>query len=98
MPCSNVKAVISLGGITGTMEKSQLHKAEEYILKGMKILDELGAKPSYSLGLLSLGELYAGAGEKEKALENLKKAEQLYQAMGMEYWLARTRRVLEGVH
>lgn len=88
---------ISPGGITGRIEKSQLHKAEEHILKGMKILDELRTKPSYSLGHLVLGELYADAGQKERALENLKKAEELYQEMGMDHWLARTRRALEAV-
>jgi tetratricopeptide (TPR) repeat protein len=80
------------------MEKSQLHKAEEHIMKGMKMLDQLKTKPGYSMGHLLLGELCADAGQKEKALENLKKAEELYQEMGMDHWLARTRRVLEAVH
>ena len=37
------------------------------------------------------------AGQKEKAIEKLKKAESLYQEMGMDYWLNRTREVLETV-
>jgi tetratricopeptide (TPR) repeat protein len=85
---------IQLGRIFGKMEGSQLHKAEEYILQGMKILEELETKPDYAQGHLKLGELYADAGQKEKALENLKRAEAMYQEMGMDYWLARTKKVL----
>ena len=79
------------------MGGSQLHKTEEYILKGMKILEELETKPAYAGGYLNRGELYADAGQKEKALENLKKAEAMYQEMGMDYWLARTKKLLEMV-
>jgi class 3 adenylate cyclase/tetratricopeptide (TPR) repeat protein/ribosomal protein L40E len=88
---------IQLGRIFGKMEGSQFHKAEEYILKGMKILDELEIKPTYARGYLSLGELYANAGQKDKSLGNLKKAEAMYQGMGMDYWLARTKELLETV-
>jgi hypothetical protein len=63
----------------------------------MKILDELEEKPFYAQGYLSLGELYADSGQKEKALENLKKAEAMFQEMGMDYWLARTKKLLEMV-
>jgi hypothetical protein len=42
-----------------------------------------------------LGELYADTGQKEKALEHLKKAEERFQEMGMDYWLAKTQEVLE---
>jgi hypothetical protein len=44
------------------MEKSQIDKVEEYILQGMKRLDELEIRPLYASGYLSLGELYANAG------------------------------------
>jgi tetratricopeptide (TPR) repeat protein len=86
---------LCLGRITGEMEKSRIDKAEEYILKGTKILDELKIKPVYTLGYSFLGELYANAGQKEKALENLKKAEAMYQEMGMNHRLARTKKLLE---
>jgi tetratricopeptide (TPR) repeat protein len=88
---------IQLGRILGKIEGSQLRKAEEHILKGMKIMDELEMKPFYAQGYLNLGELYADARQKEKALENLKKAEAMYQEMGMDYWLAQTRKLLEMV-
>jgi class 3 adenylate cyclase/tetratricopeptide (TPR) repeat protein/energy-coupling factor transporter ATP-binding protein EcfA2 len=88
-------AWLQLGRIVGKMEGSQLRKAEEHILKGMKILDELETKPAYAQSYLFLGELYADAGQKEKAIENLKKAEAMYQEMGMDFWLAQTRKLLE---
>ena len=86
---------VLLGRAIGKMEKAQLDMAEEHILKGMKILEELMLKPALSTGHFILGELYADAGMKEKALENLKKAEGLCQEMGIEYWLNRTRALLE---
>jgi hypothetical protein len=88
---------LQLGRTVGKMEESQFDKSEENIFKGMKILEELKLKPMYILGNLFLGELYSDAGQKEKALENLKKAEELFQQMGMDYWLARTRKVLQTV-
>ena len=67
------------------------------ILKGMEIADELKTRPAHAEGHLSLGELYAGSSQKEKALEHLTKAETMFQEMGMDYWLAETRKVLAGL-
>jgi class 3 adenylate cyclase/tetratricopeptide (TPR) repeat protein len=86
---------LQLGRTVGKMEKFHIEKAEEYILQGMKILGELETKPAYAQGCLSLGGLYVEAGQKEKALENLKKAEAMFQEMGMEFWLAQTKKLLE---
>jgi hypothetical protein len=61
---------------------------------GLAILNDLQAKPFYSQGRLFLGEFYLDTGQKEKALENLKEAEALYQEMGMDYWVDRTRGLL----
>jgi tetratricopeptide (TPR) repeat protein len=85
---------ILLGRILGRRETSQTDKAEECIFQGMKISDELKLKPFYALGYFSLGELYANAGQKEKALENLRKGEAMFQEMGMDYWLGEARKVL----
>jgi len=38
--------------------------------------------------------LYLHAGEKEKALENLKKAEGMFREMGIDYWLGKARDLL----
>jgi len=44
-------------------------------------------KPWYSQGRMFLGELHQDMGEKEKATENLRVAEAMFQEMGMDYWL-----------
>ena len=86
-----------LGRILGKADRSQHSRAEECILQGINILDELKLKPWASPGHLFLGELYADIGQKEKALETLKKAEGAFREMGMDYWLRRTQEVLERV-
>ena len=86
-----------LGRVLGKADPSQGGKAEEFILHGMNILDELKLKPQHSFGYLYLGELYADTGQREKALETLKKAEAEFQEMGMDYWLRRTQEVLARV-
>ena len=86
---------MGLGRILGKMETLHIDKAEEYILQGIKISDELKLMPQCALGYFFLGEFYAGVGQKEKALENLKNAETMFQEMGMDYWLAQVRAALE---
>jgi tetratricopeptide (TPR) repeat protein len=83
------------GRILGKAGPSQGAKAEEYILQGIKILEELRIKPWCSEGYLHLGELYADTGQREKALEYLKKAEGMFREMGMDYGLRQTQSVLE---
>jgi len=83
-----------LGTISGKTEPLQINKAEGCILKGIEICKELKIKTNYSLGYLYLGQLYLNGGEKEKALENIKKAEGMFQEMGMDYWLAKAQEVL----
>jgi len=88
---------IYLGRVLGKARKPQYGKAEKCILDGIRILDELKLKPWTTQGYLHLGELYADRGQSEKALETLKKAEDAFQEMGMDYWLRRTQEVLETV-
>ena len=85
---------IFLGRIMVKTEQLQIHKAEECILQGIKILEEIKSKPHYSMGYLYLGELFADTDRKEEALVNLKKAEGMFQEMGMDYWLTKTQEVL----
>ena len=94
---SEARAWIFLGRILGRTETQDIHKAEEYMLQGMKIADELKTKPAYAQGHLFLGELYAHSGQKEKAVEHLAKAETMFQEMGMDYWLDETRKVSAGL-
>ena len=83
-----------LGRVMGKVHRSKLREAEKHILEGIEILDRLKEKPFYSVGHLYLGELYSDAGQKEKALENINKAESMFQEMGMDYWLGKTQEVL----
>jgi tetratricopeptide (TPR) repeat protein len=85
---------IWLGRILGKSERSKRERAEELILQGVEILEELSIGPWWSQGYLFLAEINADSGNKEKALENLKVAEHLFQEMGMDYWLGKTREVL----
>ena len=85
---------IWLGRMLGKTEPSQADKAEECILKGIKILEELQIKPWSTQGYLYLGEFYCDSGQSEKALENLKTVKGMFREMGMDYWLGKT---LEGL-
>ena len=83
-----------LGRGKGKAGSSQFDEAKECILKGIKIFEELKMIPFSSQGYVFLGELYADTGQKDLALENLKKAEAMLQEMGMDYWLGKTQEVL----
>jgi class 3 adenylate cyclase/tetratricopeptide (TPR) repeat protein len=87
-------AWILLGRIFNKAGEHQVVKAEECILKGIKIFDEFKLKPLYAQGYHFLGELYVDTGQNDKAMENLEKAEELFREMGMDYWLAKTQEVL----
>jgi tetratricopeptide (TPR) repeat protein len=81
---------ILLGRIMAKLEPRNRDKAEDSILQGIKILEELKVSPSFIRGYLSLGEFCADTGQKEKAFKNLKKAEAAFKDMEMDYWLGRT--------
>ena len=83
-----------LGMISVKTEPQQINKAEGSILKGIEICKQLKIKTYFSLGHLYLGQLYLNAGKKEKAMDNLKKAEGMFQEMGMDYWLGKAQEVL----
>ena len=103
LSCDNCERIgealsrVHMGRTLGKADISQGGEAEKYILEGIKISEELKAKPGFAWGYFYLGELYADTGHKEKALEALKKAEGMSQEMGMDYWLRRTQEVLERV-
>jgi class 3 adenylate cyclase/tetratricopeptide (TPR) repeat protein len=88
-------ALVGLGRVFGKREPRQMERADESFSRGLVILDDLKLKPWYSQGRMFLGEFYLDTGEKEKAMENLKEAEAMFQEMGMDYWLDRTRTLLE---
>ena len=85
---------LSLGTILGKTGPLEINKAEGCILKRIEICKELKIKPYYSLGRLYLGQLCLNGGEKEKAIDNLMKAEGMFREMGMDYWLGKAQEVL----
>jgi tetratricopeptide (TPR) repeat protein len=86
---------LQLGRIFEKAENTQGGKAEDCILRGIEILDELKLKPIYAQGYHYLGELYVDTGQKDKALENFKKAEALFREMSMDYLLTKTQELLD---
>jgi len=88
-------STVALGRVMGKADPSESAKAEGVILEGIKLLAELGLKPNQAEGFLSLGELYADTGQKEKALETLNKAKGMFTEMGMDYYLAKAGKALE---
>jgi tetratricopeptide (TPR) repeat protein len=82
------------GRVVGKTERSDWAKAEESILQGIQIIEELNLILLRSRGYFFLGELYADAGQDKKAIKTLKEAEAAFQEMGMDYWLHRTQEVL----
>ena len=94
---SEGQSFIWLGRILCRSDPSKSDEAEQNILRGIKILEKMNSKPFSTLGRLFLGECYLETGEKEKAMENLKEAEVMFQQMGMEYWRDRTRELMERI-
>jgi tetratricopeptide (TPR) repeat protein len=86
---------IYLGRILMKSDPSQIDKAEGSIVKGLNFFEELRLKCYYPLGYLFLGEVYADAGQKDKTLEALKKAESMSEEMGIDYILVKTKEVTE---
>lgn len=70
-----------------------IEEAKNHIVEGIRLLEELGVNIHCTLGFLWLGEVCAESGLKEEALPYLKKAESMFETMGMDYWLAKAREV-----
>ncbi len=85
---------ITWGRVIAARDKTKFDEAQERILEGTSILEELEIRPLYAVGLFHLGELYANAGQRDAAVESLKKAEEMFQEMGMFYWPGKTKEVL----
>ena len=83
-----------LGRLLRKEEPTQFDKAEEYILKGIQLLEELKLKAYISQGYSYLGDLYNDMGRKQEAFEHLRKAEDMFQEMGMDYHLNKTHEAL----
>jgi tetratricopeptide (TPR) repeat protein len=93
--CTEGIARIYLGRALSKEANPNYHEAEQSILRGMHMFEELGLKPWYAQGLLFLGELHADMGHRRKAQRYLKKAEDMFRDMGMDYWLKKTQALSE---
>ena len=82
------------GRILGKKDPPEFDKGEQYIHKGIQILTKKEFKPWASQGYLYLGDLYNDMGRRDEALQHLRKAEEMFQEMGMDYWLNRTKEIL----
>ncbi|MGO9569690.1 MAG: adenylate/guanylate cyclase domain-containing protein [Desulfomonilaceae bacterium] len=85
---------VLLGRAIAKTEPTHIEAAEQQILQGISLEEELGVRPWSGVGYLWLGEVYAESGRREEALETLKKAEAMFQEMGMDYWLGKAQEAL----
>jgi tetratricopeptide (TPR) repeat protein len=90
-------AMIWIGKSLREADISQNQAAESSILQGIEILKEIKSRPYISMGYLLLGEHYVDIGHMDKALENLKKAEGMFQEMGIDYWLVKAQSLLKSL-
>ena len=87
-------SLFTLGRIFKKIEPQQIEKAKEYLLKGIKVMDELKLRPYSAMGYMWMGELYSDTEQHEKAIEYLKKAKGMFQEMQMDYWFQKTQEIL----
>ncbi len=83
-----------LGRVLAKSGDTHFETAEQHILQGIRLLEELRLLPFTSWGYLWLGEVYAESGRRDEALENIKKSETMFREMGMDYWLAKAQEAL----
>ena len=86
-----------IGKTFSIISPAEFFQSEQIIFDAIKIAQDIESKPALAFGHLCLGEIYADDGQKEKALENLKKAETMYKEMGMGLWRGKTREVLDRI-
>jgi len=84
-----------LGAALAKADPLRAGRGKEFILDGIKILDDLKIRPFSARSNLHLGQFYADAGRRQEALEALNNAHDAFREMGMDYWLARTEKALE---
>jgi tetratricopeptide (TPR) repeat protein len=89
--------LIHLGTVHHKLATGDYVQSEELIRQGIRIHDEVGAKPSLFRGYYYLGILYSDIGRRQEAVEALSQARDAFREMGMDYWLARTEKALEGL-
>lgn len=87
-----------LMGIAGWKGRhGSLSSAEERIREGISRLEELGLRPWTAQGHLLYGEMWGDAGERARAEEEVKRAEEMFREMGMDSWLRRAQKSLKSL-
>jgi tetratricopeptide (TPR) repeat protein len=92
---SEAAARIWMGRILAKKKEFAFEMAEESLLQGIRMAEERRLRPFMAEGHLFLGELYSARGQGEKARYHLKRAEGMFQDMGMDYWLPQVKAVLK---
>ncbi len=91
------RILFEIGSAMNKIDPEVTTEAEEYIFKGIKILEELKLKPFFAQGYFTLGDFYFNNNEIEKAVKNLKIAKSLFQEMEMVFWLDRAQSLLSKI-
>jgi len=86
--------LIWLGRVLGKSQLPENAEAHNSILRGIRVSEELSHRPDLAIGNFFLGEFYADRGEKEEAVEYLKKALKLFNEMEMQYWPDEVQKVI----
>jgi tetratricopeptide (TPR) repeat protein len=83
-----------LGEIHAQRDSQALEQAEEYYQQALTLATELGMRPLQAHCHLGLGKLYGQIGRPAQAQAELNTATNLYQTMGMTFWLSEANAVL----
>jgi len=87
-------ARIWMGRILVKKRELAFEMAEESLLHGIRMAEGCKYRSIIAEGHLFLGELYSARGQGEKAQYHLKRAEGMFQDMGMDYWLTQAKTAL----
>jgi class 3 adenylate cyclase/tetratricopeptide (TPR) repeat protein len=85
---------IMLGRLAARGGKFRVTEAEQFVLEGIRMLQDQGLKPDEAIGYLHLGELYLDVGHTAKAYQPLNKADVMFREMGMDYWPGKAQKAL----
>ncbi len=85
---------IMLGRLAAREGNFRVTEAEQFVLEGIRMLQDQGLKPHAAIGYLHLGELYLDVGHMEKAYQPLNKADVMFREMGMDYWPGKAQKAL----
>jgi tetratricopeptide (TPR) repeat protein len=86
-----------LGDIAAHREPPEVEEAGASYRQALALANELGMRPLQAHCHRSLGTLYAATGQREQARTELSTAIEMYQAMGMTFWLPQAEAALAQV-